>query len=193
VGRRLAAAAGTALAATSRLAFTGLRRLTPATRVGLAAAAAVSLAWAVLPESDAVLEREVAGFIGRGDWAGARRRLDESARRRPGDPLVEKLRADLACARGEPAECIRRYRVALAKRPDLRDDRVVRANARRLLRPAEACGTRRAAATLVGELRDRDALPALEEARRSAGVFAWFCTGDSIDRAITATRAEIRR
>ncbi|MFL5274349.1 MAG: hypothetical protein ACJ79E_19990 [Anaeromyxobacteraceae bacterium] len=153
----------------------------------------MAAAYAVLPESDAVLEREIAGLIRRGELADARRRLESSARRRPGDPLVEKLRGDVACARGEPAECVRRYRVALAKRPDLRDDRVLRANARHLLRPSESCGTRRSAANLLGELRDPEALAALEESRRSAGVFAYFCTGDSIERAIAATRASAPR
>jgi eukaryotic-like serine/threonine-protein kinase len=128
-------------------------------------------------------------MVARGDLPAARQRLDASAKVRPGDPVVEKLRGDVACARGEPAECMRRYRVALAKRPELREDPLLRANARRLLRPGEACGTRRAAANLVGELRDPEALPALEEARRSAGILAYFCAGDSIDRAIGATRA----
>jgi hypothetical protein len=166
-----------------------LCRLTPLQRGALVLAPLVALGVFALPQSDAVLEREIAAMIARGDLAAARRRLEASAKERPGDAVVEKLRGDVACARGEPADCMRRYRVALAKRPDLRQDPVLRANARRLLRPSEACGTRRAAANLVGELRDPEALPALEEARRSAGILAYFCTGDSIERAIVATRA----
>ncbi len=140
----------------------------------------------------AALARDVAGALERGDLAAARRRLDQAARERPDDPLVEKLRGDLACARGAPGECVRRYRVAIAARPDLREDPTLRGNARALLRSEQSCGTRRAAAKLLGELRDREALPALEAARRAGGIFAPLCTGDSIDRAIAATRAPAR-
>ncbi|HEY6099628.1 MAG TPA: serine/threonine protein kinase, partial [Anaeromyxobacter sp.] len=181
-----------AAGALSTLARPAVRGLGPIQRAGLAAVLAVALGLALLPESDAALEREIASLVERGDLPAARRRLDASATRRPGDPVVEKLRGDLACARRDPAECLRRYRVALAARPDLRDDGVLRANTRRLIRSDEACGTRRAAAHLLGELRDPEALPALEEARRSAGILAYLCTGDSIERAITSTRAELR-
>jgi hypothetical protein len=138
------------------------------------------------------LAREVAAALERGDLPAARRSLDQAARERPGDPLVEKLRGDLACARGAPAECVRRYRIAIAARPDLRGDPALRGNARALLGPGQSCGTRRAAAQLLGELRDREALPALEAARRSGGIFAALCTGDTIERAIAATRAPAR-
>ena len=118
----------------------------------------------------------------------ARAKLEGAAKARRGDPLVEKLRGDVACARGASGECLRRYRVALAARPVLREDPALRANARRLLSGAQSCGSRRAAAELLGELRDPAALPTLESARRSGGVFSWFCTGDAIDRAIASTR-----
>jgi hypothetical protein len=142
-----------------------------------------------MPGSDGALAREVAAAIERGDHAEAKATLDLAVRDRPGDPLVEKLRGDLACARGAAGECLRRYRVALAARADLRDDASLRRNVRRLLGREQSCGARRAAANLLGEIRDPDSLPALEEARRSAGLFAFLCTGDSIDRAIVTTRA----
>ncbi len=142
-----------------------------------------------MPASDGSLARDVAAAIERGDHAAARRTLDDAARARPGDPLVEKLRGDLACARGAAGECLRRYRVALAARADLRGDASLRINVRRLLGREHGCGTRRAAANLLGEIRDPDALPALEEARRSGGLLSFLCTGDSLDRAIGATRA----
>jgi hypothetical protein len=107
--------------------------------------------------------------------------------------VLEKLRGDVACARGAAGECLRRYRVALAAREELREDPALRANARRLLDRGHSCGTRRAAAQLLGELRDPEALPALEEARRSGGIFAAFCAGDAVDRAIASTRAAVAR
>jgi eukaryotic-like serine/threonine-protein kinase len=88
-----------------------------------------------------------------------------------------------------PGESLRRYRVALASDPRLARDPRLRENARALLGRDQSCGTRRAAAELLGELRDPEALPALREARRGGGIFGWFCTGDAIDRAIAATRA----
>ncbi len=167
-----------------------VRRLPPLPRLALAALPALALGLALLPESDALLAREVASLVERGDLAGARRRLDQSAKERPGDPFVEKLRGDVACARGDRGECLRRYRVALTARPDLRDDPALRSNARRLVAAGEPCGSRRAAAHLLGELRDPESLPALEEARRASGFFARLCLGDSLERAITATKAE---
>jgi hypothetical protein len=187
--RAAAPLAAAALAVASRVAPL-LGALSPLQRAGLAAVPAVAIALALLPESDALLEREIAASVARGDFAAARRRLDVAAKRRPGNATVEKLRGDVACARGDPTECFRRYRVALAERPALREDETLRANARRLVRPGATCTTRRAAANLLGELRDPEALPALEEAHRSAGIFAYLCTGDSIERAILATRAE---
>jgi eukaryotic-like serine/threonine-protein kinase len=147
----------------------------------------------LLPGREDTLERDVAALVEQRDLAGARRLLDAAAKERPGDPVVEKLRGDVACARGAPGECVRRYRVALAARPQLRTDPTLRANARRLLERAQPCKTRRAAAQLIGEIRDPEALPALEEARRSGGILGFLCTGDTIDRAITATRAEVGR
>jgi hypothetical protein len=106
---------------------------------------------------------------------------------------VEKLRGDLACARGVPDECLRRYRTALAARPALRSDGALRQNVRALLSRDEGCSTRRAAALLAGELRDPETLPALQAAaRQSRGFFAYLCTGDAFDRAIAATRASVR-
>jgi hypothetical protein len=161
---------------------------TPLRRAALVAVPALALAALCLPPSDAALADEVASLIADGRLADARTKLDAAARARAGDPLVEKLRGDVACARGASGECLRRYRVALVARPALREDAALRENARRLLAGAQSCGGRRAAAELLGELRDPAALPALESARRSGGVFSWFCTGDSLDRAIAATR-----
>ncbi|ABS25979.1 serine/threonine protein kinase [Anaeromyxobacter sp. Fw109-5] len=160
----------------------------PLRRAALVAVPALALAALCLPPSDAALADEVASLIADGRLADARTKLDAAARTRAGDPLVEKLRGDVACARGASGECLRRYRVALAARPALREDAALRENARRLLAGAQSCGGRRAAAELLGELRDPAALPALEAARRSGGVFSWFCTRDSLDRAIAATR-----
>lgn len=170
-------------------AFDAARALPPLPRTALALVPLFALSLAVLPRTDASLARDVASLLERGDVATARARVEDGARRRPSDPVIEKLRGDVACARGAPGECLRRYRVAIAARAELREDPALRANARRLLDRAQSCGTRRAAAQLVGELRDPDALPALEEARRSAGIFAVFCTGDAFDRAIAATRS----
>ena len=166
------------------------RTFSPLQRAGLGALPILALAFFCLPESDAALEREIASLVERGDLAGARRRLEVSAQERPDDPFLEKLRGDVACAGGKPTECIRRYRVALASRPELREDRVLRSNARRLVRRDQACTTRRSAAHLLGALRGPEALEDLEEARRSGGLLAYLCTGDSIERAITATRGE---
>jgi len=190
--RREAAAPSATPALSRRPALPRLRAISP---LQLAAVASLPLLLVSLPlvRGEAALEREVASLIERGDLAGARRRLEAAARERPDDPLVEKLRGDVACARGAPGECLRRYRVALASRPELREDGTLRANARRLVQRNEACSTRRAAAHLLGELRDADAVPVLEEARRSAGIFAAFCTGDAFDRAIAATRASLVR
>jgi eukaryotic-like serine/threonine-protein kinase len=173
----------------------GRRLSTRPMRLAALAALIPTLALAVLvvPRSDAALSAEVAARVSRGDLAGARALIDRAERRRPGDPVVEKLRGDVACARGAAGDCLRHYRVSLAARPALRDDAVLRANARRLLASAPSCSGRRAAAELLGELRDPASLPVLEQARRSAGPFAFFCTGDAIDRAIVATRAGARR
>ena len=163
----------------------------PLHRAGLAAVPLLVLALAVAPSSDAALARAVEAAISAGDLAGARQRLEEAARAGADRPLVEKLRGDLACARGLPTECVRRYRTALAARPELRDDAALRRNARTLLGRDQGCGARRAAAQLLGELRDPEALPALESARRSGGLLAFLCTGDAIDRAIAATRTAV--
>jgi predicted Zn-dependent protease len=162
--------------------------------VPLAAAAllGVAAAYALLPESEASLSSEIHRLVRSGDLVSARTRLDGVARRRPGDPFVEKLRGDVACARGSRSECLRRYRAALAARPGLREDETLRENTRALLGRRSSCGDRRAAAELLAELRDPGALPALEEARRGAGFFGFFCTGDAIDRAIQTTRAAAR-
>ncbi len=161
-------------------------------RVALAALPALALATLWLPQSETSLEGEISGLIAGGRLADARAKLEAAAKARRGDPLVEKLRGDVACARGASGECLRRYRVALAARPVLREDAALRANARRLLAGAQSCGSRRAAAELLGELRDPAALPTLESARRSGGVFSWLCTGDTIDRAIASTRRAAR-
>jgi len=169
------------------------RRLPPSPlhRAGIAALPLLAIALTLLPRSDAALARDVEAAISAGDLGGARLRLDEAARAGADLPLVEKLRGDLACARGAPSECVRRYRIALAARPELRDDAALRRNARVLLGRDQGCAARRAAALLLGELRDPEALPALEAARRSSGLFAFLCTGDSIERAITATRTAV--
>jgi hypothetical protein len=152
----------------------------------------LGLALLLLPLGERGLERDVEALLTRGEHAEARRLLDQAARERPGDPIIEKLRGDVACARRAPGECLRRYRVALAARPSLRADAALRANVRGLVGRQHGCETRRAAAALLGQLRDTDALPALEEARRSGGLFAFLCTGDAFERAITATRGTLR-
>jgi hypothetical protein len=181
---------GTARRAAAARVLPALRhRLPPSPlhRAALAAAPLVVVALVASPWSGAGLARQVGDALERGDLAAARAALD-GAHRRTDRALVEKLRGDLACARRAPAECLRRYRTALAARPDLRADDRLRRNVRALLSREERCETRRAAALLAGELRDPEALPALEAARRSGGLFAFLCTGDAFDRAITATR-----
>jgi hypothetical protein len=175
--------------ATPGAATIGVARLVPSgafARLALVAAPVVALALGIGLGSDAALEREVGAAIARGDHAAARR-LDES-RTSAGAILVE-LRGDLACASSAPDE----VRPALPHRPR-GPPGVPRGSGSggtraALLRRDLGCGTRRSAAQLLGELRDRDALPTLEEARRSGGVLAFLCTGDSLDRAIAATRA----
>jgi hypothetical protein len=174
-----------------RAAFTAqVRRIPPSPlhRAGLAAAPLLAAALLLLPRSDAGLAREVGRDLARGDLVAARAALD-AAPRGADRALVEKLRGDLACARRSPGECLRRYRTAIAGSPALRGDEALRRNVRALLSRDEACATRRAAALLAGQLRDPDTLPALQAARRSAGFFAFLCTGDAFDRAIAATRA----
>lgn len=166
----------------------------PASRRGRAVLAIALLALAGLlavPRGEASLAAGVAARLSAGDAAGARALLDEAERAGRRGPLLDKLRGDVACARRASGECLRRYRLALAADPALRTDPVIRENARRLL-GADGCGTRRAAAELIGELRDPDALPALRAARRGGGLLAYFCTGDSIDRAIREVRADAR-
>lgn len=169
-----------------------LRELSPLHHAGLVALALLLVAIPFL-RGDAALAREITSRLEEGDVQGARRRIEAVAKERPDDPLVEKLRGDVACARGATRECIRRYRVVLASRPELREDRTLRMNARRLVHRDQACSTRRAAAHLLGELRDPEALPALERSRRSGGIFAVFCTGDALERAIAMTRASMAR
>jgi hypothetical protein len=206
VARRCASALAALLVLLARACGASVRALLPAAARAVRATAALpplprtalailplfALSFAMLPRTDAALARDVAGLLERGDTARARAVVDEAARRRPADPVVEKLRGDVACARGAPGECLRRYRVAIAAREDLKADPALRRNARRLLDRGQSCGTRRAAAQLLGELRDPEALPALEDARRSGGLFSLFCTGDAFDRAIAATRASAR-
>ncbi|ACL65272.1 serine/threonine protein kinase [Anaeromyxobacter dehalogenans 2CP-1] len=166
----------------------------PATRRGRAVLAVALLALAGLlavPRGQSDLAAGVAARLSAGDAAGARSLLDAAERAGRRGPLLDKLRGDVACARRASGECLRRYRLALAADPVLRSDPVIRENARRLL-GADACGTRRAAAELVGELRDPEALPALRAARGRGGLLAYFCTGDAIDRAIREVRADAR-
>ncbi|MFT3915211.1 MAG: tetratricopeptide repeat protein [Anaeromyxobacteraceae bacterium] len=137
------------------------------------------------------LRSRVEALVARGELARARQLLEAAGP--DDDPVVEKLRGDLACAEGRPADCLRRYRAALGGRPELRADGFVRANTVRLLDGAQPCAVRRAAALLLVEVRDPAALPALERARRSAGLLAIFCEGDALDRALVATRAEARQ
>jgi hypothetical protein len=51
-----------------------------------------------------------------------------------------------------------------------------------------SCEARREAARLLAALRDPGALPALEQARRAGGPFAFLCAGGAVDDAIAATR-----
>jgi hypothetical protein len=163
----------------------------PLHRAALAAVPLLVAATLLLPPSGAALAREVGRAIAQGDLVAARVALDR-APRGADRGLVEKLRGDLACARRAPDECLRRYRTALAARPELRVDESLRRNVRALLSRDEACATQRSAALLAGQLRDPAALPALQAARRSAGFFGFLCAGDAFDRAIAATRASAR-
>ncbi|ABC81803.1 serine/threonine protein kinase [Anaeromyxobacter dehalogenans] len=194
--RRAPALGAAALRALERLRplVAAARVRLPASRRGRAVLAVALLALAGLlavPRGEADLAAGVAARLAAGDAAGARALLDEAERAGRRGPLLDKLRGDVACARRASGECLRRYRLALAADPALRTDPVIRENARRLL-GADGCGTRRAAAELIGELRDPEALPALRAARGRGGLLAYFCTGDSIDRAIREVRADAR-
>jgi hypothetical protein len=220
------------------------------------AAAAVALALVVagpfLLTSAPPFASEVSARMDAGDLSGARATLEAAARGLPANPWVEKLRGDLACARGEFGECLRRYRAALAARGTFSSDERLRGNVLALIgrdedggaglvrvaarvdgidqpltegvgsdrfwirwnavRALEArgeagridyadvyardlaggtdCATKRAAAAKLAELRDPRVLPRLEEARRrERGFLGFLCVGDSISRAIAATRA----
>jgi eukaryotic-like serine/threonine-protein kinase len=218
-------------------------------RVALVAAPVLAIALLWLGGEDPLV-REVRQLLAAGELPRAADVLDRAAAQRPTDPAVEKLRGDLACARGHGRECLRRYRAAIEARPGLKDDPLVRENVLALLgredvralavrlatwvdgvdelllertrsdrywtrwnavRALEArgeaeridyadvyardllhggsCATRRAAAAKLAELRDPRTLPALEQARASAGAFDWFCTGDTIGRAIASVRS----
>jgi eukaryotic-like serine/threonine-protein kinase len=183
-------AAPVAVAAPPRLRPFTLPRSRVA-RAALLAAAAVALATAVLGGPS--LERAVQDRLSSGDLSGARALLDEAERDGRSGPRLQKLRGDVACARGAQGECLRRYRLALAADPDLRDDEVLRQNTRRLLERADGCGTRRAAAELAGELRDPELLPSLRASRRNAGFLGFLCGGDAVDRAIATTASPSAR
>lgn len=226
-----------------------LRVAAAAPRLALFAAPVIAIALLWLGGDDP-LAREVGELLEARDVSRAAEVLDRAAAQRPGDPRVEKLRGDLACARGRSGECLRRYRAALEAKPALAEDPVLRENVLALLareddralavrlatriegvdgvllertrsdrywtrwnavRALEArgqaeridyaevyasdllhggsCATRRAAAAKLAELRDPRTLPALEQARKDAGPFGWFCTGDTIGRAIAAVRS----
>jgi hypothetical protein len=190
-GARRRAGAGLPRAAA---AVAALARRVPPSPLHRAALAAVPFLVAtafLLPRSDAALAREVGRAIAQGELAAARAVLD-AAPRSADRALVEKLRGDLACARRAPDECLRRYRTAFAARPELGGDASLRRNVRALLSRSESCATQRSAALLAGQLRDPEALPALQAARQAAGFFGFLCAGDAFDRAITATRASTR-
>ncbi|BDG01015.1 serine/threonine-protein kinase [Anaeromyxobacter oryzae] len=153
------------------------------------AAVVATLALALGGGGDAALAGDVADRLARHDLAGAHALLDGAERAGHRGPLVEKLRGDVAIARGAAGEGLRRYRVALAADPALRSDAKLRENARKLLARADRCDTKRAAAELLGQLRDPAALPALREAKRSSGLLGFLCTGDALDRAIVAIRS----
>jgi eukaryotic-like serine/threonine-protein kinase len=226
-----------------------LREAAVGPRLALLAAPVLAVALLCLGGEDPLV-REVRQLLAARELPRAAAALDRAAAQRPDDPAVEKLRGDLACARGQSRECLRRYRAALERRPGLSGDPVVRENVLALLgreddralavrlatrvegvddlllertrsdrywtrwnavRALEArgeaeridyadvysrdllhggsCATRRAAAAKLAELRDPRSLPALEQARDDAGAFDWFCTGDTIGRAIAAVRS----
>jgi hypothetical protein len=104
----------------------------PLARIALVALPlAVALA-AGLPREPA-FAREVGERIDAGDLAGARAAIDRAARSAGADPWLEKLRGDLACARGDAGECLRRYAAALEARPGLAGDPRLRAAVLRLV------------------------------------------------------------
>ncbi len=100
-------------------------------RRALAAAAAVALAGAAgaLAQRSGALDREVASRLDARDLAGARQIVAAAEHARAGDPLLDKLRGDIACAARSPGECLRRYEAALSASPTLGRDRRLRKNA----------------------------------------------------------------
>ncbi|WP_242393702.1 protein kinase family protein [Anaeromyxobacter oryzisoli] len=109
-------------------------RLAVAARRALLVAAPVAgAALLCFPLREPAFARDVSALLAAGDLPRARAALEAAARRHPRDPYVEKLRGDLACARGDGGECLRRYRAALEARAAFRSDPLLRANALRLL------------------------------------------------------------
>jgi hypothetical protein len=118
------------------------RRVPRAWRLALGAITAIGLASAVAVigasrARDEALARKVAALVTARDLSGARRLLREGERKHPGDPMVEKLLGDVACARRDYGDCLGRYRRALEKSRRFASDRVLRANALALLPRAE--------------------------------------------------------
>lgn len=202
-------AAGRARAVLAALA----RRVPPSPlhRAALAAVPLLALTFALLPRSDAALAGEVERDLARGDLAGARAALD-AAPRAADRALVEKLRGDVACARGDGEGCLARYRAALAARPGLGSDARLRANVLRLLGREGSAAVRVAALVpgIDGELGARTrsddaavrwgAVRALEQRGEAdridyADVYARDLEGDTScaeKRAAAAKLAELR-
>lgn len=127
-------------------------------RRALAAAAAVALAGTggalALAHRSGALELEVAARLDARDLAGARQLVAAAEPGRAGDPLLDKLRGDLACAARSSGECLRRYDAALSARPALGRDRRLRENALALAARGEE---RRAVVAVLARLPDASA------------------------------------
>ena len=126
-------------------------------RRALAAAAAVALAGTAgalaLAHRSGALEREVAARLDARDLAGARQLVAAAQHGRAGDPLLDKLRGDVACAARSSGECLRRYESALSARPELGRDRRLRENALALAARGE---DRRAVVAVLARLPGAD-------------------------------------
>lgn len=190
-----------------RAAGTPLGRVALAA-VPLAALAALGLGLAGEPGYAAQVER----LLDAGDVSRAAAAVDRAAASRPREPWIEKLRGDVACARGDGEGCLARYRAALAARPGLGSDARLRANVLRLLGREGSAAVRVAALVpgIDGELGARTrsddaavrwgAVRALEQRGEAdridyADVYARDLEGDTScaeKRAAAAKLAELR-
>jgi hypothetical protein len=136
--------------AAARRSLRALREASPLGRLALVALP-LGLALAAGLPRDPPFAREVGERLDAGDLAGARAALDRAGRADAGDPWIEKVRGDLACARGDAGECLRRYAAALDARPGFAADPRLRASVVRLIdRGEDARSLVRVAARVEG-------------------------------------------